>query len=81
MALPRYLSKDHCQFLADMRKADRKIFHHEGLNFWKGPAVNIENLTELVDLCYETKVRVTYDHSRNGYTVHPEAHGEFTNGK
>ena len=77
MALPKYLTKEHCQFLDDMRKADRRIFHHEGVGFWKGPAVNIVNLTELADICYETRVRVKYEHTSKGYVVYPEAYGEF----
>lgn len=77
MALPKYLTKEHTQFLADMRKADRKIFHHEGLSFWRGPAVSIKNLTEMQDICSETRVRVKYELSDKGYVVHPEAYGEM----
>ena len=77
MQLPKYLTKEHCQFLTDMRRSDRKVFHFEGVSFWKGPAVNIRNLTELRDLCYETRVRLKYERSTQGYVVHPEIYGEF----
>lgn len=77
MALPKYLTKEFVQFLIDMRKADRKVFHHEGLSFWKGPAVMVKNLTEIQDICFETRVRVKYEHGVKGYVVHPEAYGEF----
>jgi len=77
MPLPRYLSKEHTQFLVDMRKADRKVFHYEGLSFWKGPAVSIKNLTELQDVCFETRVRLKYEVSTTGYVVHPENYGDI----
>jgi hypothetical protein len=77
MALPKYLTREHCQFLTDMRKADRKVFHFEGVSFWKGPAVSISNLTELQDLCYETRIRLKYEATTKGYTVHPEIYGEM----
>jgi hypothetical protein len=60
-----------------MRKADRKIIHYEGYRFWKGPAVIIKSLTELEDICLETRVRVRYDVSSKGYVVHPEVYGEM----
>lgn len=77
MVLPKYLTNEHRQFLADMRKANRKIIHHEGVSFWKGPGVFIKNLTEMQDICYETRVKVKYEATTNGYIVHPEAYGEF----
>lgn len=77
MALPKYLTKEHCQFLTDMRKADRRVFHHEGNSFWKGPAIAIQTLTELQDVCFETRVRLKYEVAARGYVVHPDVYGEF----
>jgi hypothetical protein len=77
MALPKYLTNEHKQFLSDMRKSHRKIIHFEGSSFWRGPAVIIQNLTELQDICYETRVRVKYEHTADGYAVHPETYGEM----
>lgn len=76
MALPKYESKHFVTFLQDMRRAGRKVFHYHGMQWYRGPAVKIKNLTELEDIVLETSVVTNYEQEDNGLVVHPYHRGE-----
>ena len=76
MALPKYNTREYITFLQDMRRAGRRVFHYHGNCFWHGPAIKIRHLTEIQDVCSETRVVTNYDQDSNGFVVYPLIRGE-----
>ena len=57
------------QFLEDMAKAGlEKVRHYEGRNFYKGPAVSVDDLQDALSA---TKVPCNWDNLGRRYIVYP----------
>lgn len=68
--MPKTPLSDHSQFRKDMKAAGVKVYDYAGRNFWKGPAVNVNDLQEAMSY---TKVQCQYDSMGKGYVVYPKA--------
>jgi hypothetical protein len=65
----RVTDPDHKKFVRDMKAAKLKITHYRGRNFWQGPAVMVD---ELSDAMRATTVACQWDSMGKGYVVYPK---------
>lgn len=59
---------EHRRFVEDMTAAGLEVRHYEGRNFYRGPAVAVDDIQDALS---RTNVRCRWDHLGLGYIVHP----------
>lgn len=66
--LIEYREERFQQFVRDMEAAGLKPYHYEGRFFYKGPAVNVDDLQ---DALRATAVKCQWDNLGLGWVVYP----------
>ena len=62
-------NKTHKQFVVDMYRANLDIKNYEGRWFYKGPAVEVDSISEAMS---KTSVPCNYDSMGTGFIVYPQ---------
>lgn len=60
--------EDLCRFMRDMKRAKLKLRYYEGRWYWKGPAVVVGSIQDVLS---NTKVRCQWDNMGVDYVVYP----------
>lgn len=68
---PEYKHFDHVQFVADMEEAGLEVCHYRGRYYWRGPAVEVDDLQDALSA---TEVRCQWDNLGRGWVVYPRAY-------
>lgn len=69
----QYTNKDCVKFVLDMENEGLEVEHYNGRYFWKGPAVRVDSIQEVLS---NTKVLCQWDNMGLGYVVYPKASDE-----
>jgi hypothetical protein len=70
-----YRHPDHMQFVEDMETAGLDVKNYRGRYFWRGPAVEVDNLQEALGA---TDVPCQWDNMGLGWVVYPRAYDHYT---
>ncbi len=66
--MPDYENPEYQRFAGDMEAAGLALCHYEGRNFYRGPAVAVDDIQDALS---HTEVKCQWDHLGLGYIVYP----------
>jgi hypothetical protein len=66
--MPQYTKPEHRKFVEDMEAAGLEVRHYEGRNFYKGPAVDVDDIQDALS---KTTVKCRWDQLGLGFVVYP----------
>jgi hypothetical protein len=66
--VPEYTKPEHRKFAEDMKAAGLKVHHYVGRDFYRGPAVAVEDIQDALS---RTTVKCCWDHLGLGFIVYP----------
>jgi hypothetical protein len=66
--MPEYTKPEHRQFVEDMEAAGMEVRHYEGRDFYRGPAVDVNDIQDALS---KTTVKCRWDNLGRGFIVHP----------
>jgi hypothetical protein len=63
-----YTKPEHRKFVDDMKAAGLEVRDYEGRNFYRGPAVDVDDIQDALS---KTTVKCHWDHLGQGFVVYP----------
>mgnify|MGYP005858949979 CR=1 FL=1 len=66
----QFTNSDHLQFVQDMQAVNLEPFFYRGRWYWRGPAVEVDNLQDALG---NTTVRCQWETLGLGFVVYPVA--------